>query len=79
MFTITPNRFMPSGASGSEVFILDTEYWAISYLRNYRVTPIARTGDSRKRMLLADFALCSKNEEASSVIADLNHGTAVVA
>ena len=75
---IVPNRFSPDSATQSEVFILDTEYWAMSYLDGYHVEDIAKVGDHRRRMLLADWTVCSKNEAASALIADVDNAEAVV-
>ena len=76
---IVPSRFSPSGTTAAETFVLDTEYWAMSYLDGYHVEDIAKVGDHRRRMLLADWTVCSKNEAASGIIADLNDTTAVAA
>ena len=76
---IVPNRFSPHSSSGSEVFVLDTEYWAISFLDGYHVEDIAQVGDARRRMLLADWSVVSKNEEANGIIAAINDTTAVAA
>lgn len=76
---IVPNRFSPSGASATEVFVLDSEYWEISYLDGYKTETIAKIGDHERRMLLVDWSLCSQNEAASGVVSDVNDTTAVVA
>lgn len=72
---IVPNRFQGE----DDCFILDTEYWCVSYLDSYKVDKIAKSGDSEKRMLLVDFALVSKNEAASGWFADVDETTAMVA
>lgn len=76
---IVPNRFVPSGATASEVFILDTEYFEISYLDGYKTETIAKIGDHERRMLLVDWSLCSLNEAASGIVADVNDTVAVTA
>ena len=75
---IVPNRFSPKGATASEVFILDTEYWAMSYLDGYHVEEIAQVGDARRRMLIADWTVCSKNEAASAIISGIDDTMAVL-
>lgn len=70
---IVPNRFQRD----DDVFILDTEYWAVSYLDSYRTEKIAKSGDSEKRMILVDYALVSKNEAASGIVADIDETTAM--
>jgi hypothetical protein len=72
---IVPNRFQRE----RDVWILDSEYWALSYLDAYRTEELAKVGDSETRMLLVDWALKSKQEAASAVVADINTATAVIA
>ena len=74
---IVPNRFQADSASATEVFVLDTEYWEVSYLDGYKTETIAKIGDHERRMLLVDWTLCSKNEAASGVIAGINNGSTV--
>jgi len=76
---IVPNRFSPSGATATEVFILDTEYWEISYLDGYKTETIAKIGDHERRMLLVDWSLCGLNEASSGIVADVNDTAAVAA
>lgn len=76
---IVPNRFSPAGATASEVFILDTEYWETSYLDGYHIEQVAQVGDASRRMLIVDWGVVSKNQEASALIADVNDTEAVVA
>lgn len=64
---IVPNRF----SRDRSALILDMEYWEIAYLRPFQQSTLAKTGDSEKRQLLVEFALCSKNEAASGVVSDL--------
>lgn len=76
---IVPNRFSPSGATTSEVFVLDTELWAISYLDGYRTEMIAKIGDHERRMMLVDWTVESKNEAGSAIVAAINDTTAMTA
>jgi len=62
-----------------DVFILDTEYWAVSYLDPMHVQEIAVTGDAKNKMLVVDYALVSKNEAASGIVADIDETLAVTA
>lgn len=64
---IIPNRF----SRDRTAHVLDMEYWSVKYLRPFRQWPLAKTGDSEKRQLLVEYALCAKNEAASGVVADL--------
>ncbi len=69
-FKIAPDRFIRS--SGRDVFFLDMEFWSVNYLRNFSESPLARTGDSDKTMLLAEYVLVAKNEKASGWAADIS-------
>lgn len=64
---IVPNRFSRSRTA----HVLDMEYWEVQYLQPFSIVPLAKTGHSERRMLSAEFTLCSKNEAASGVVADL--------
>ncbi len=75
---IVPNRFQLDSATDTEVMILDTEYWEVSYLDGYKTETIAKIGDHERRMLLVDWSLCSLNEAASGIIADVDNAQAVV-
>ena len=84
VLSIVPNRFSPAGdastaAKATEVFVLDTEYWELSYLDSYHTEVIAKIGDHERRMLIVDWTVCSKNEAASGVITAINQSTAVTA
>ena len=71
--TVVPDRFIiqPKSATGVAAFVLDMNYWSIDYLRSFQQTPLSKTGDSEKRLLLVEWSICSKNEKASAQIADL--------
>lgn len=71
---VVPNRFMRSAKWSdlvSTALILDLDYWEVAYLRPMQLNPLARTGDSEKRQMLAEFTLVSKNEAASGKVTDL--------
>ncbi len=72
---VVPNRFQRE----RDVWCLDTEYWEISYLDGYKTETIAKIGDAERRHILVDWGLCSKNEAASGVVADIDETTAMVA
>lgn len=62
--TIVPNRFQRS----RDAFLLDWDYVSVDYLRPFRQVELAKTGDAEKRMILAEFGLRVKNEQALGVI-----------
>lgn len=72
---VLPNRFQRA----DDVFILDMDLWEVAYLDGYRTEDIAKTGDSEKKMLLADLTLVSLNEAGSGIYADVDETTAMVA
>ena len=71
---IVPNRFQRE----RDVWILDTEYWDIAYLDGYKTETIAKIGDAERRHILVDWALVSRNEAASGVVADVDETAAMV-
>ena len=64
---VVPNRFQRDRT----VFVLTMEYFAVAYLRPFTQFPLAKTGDSDQRQILAEFALVSRQEAASGKVADL--------
>jgi hypothetical protein len=54
-----------------DVLVLDTSMWAVAHLRKMESTPLAITGDSRRRQLVTEYALESRNEKASGAVYDL--------
>lgn len=64
---VVPNRFQRDRT----LMGLDMEYWAVAYLRPFTQFPLAKTGDSEQRQILAEFASVARNEKASFKVADL--------
>lgn len=65
--TIVPNRFKREATA----LLLDTNYLGVGYLRNFQQIEVARTGDSEKRLLLAEYMLKVHNHNAQGIVADL--------
>ncbi|ANN80284.1 hypothetical protein BAU07_06475 [Bordetella flabilis] len=65
--TIVPDRFSRERTA----LFVDTEYAAVAYLRSFQTIPLAKTGDSEKRLLLVEYGLKVHNEQAHAVLADL--------
>jgi hypothetical protein len=63
-----PNRFQPE----SNAYILDPDLLAFSYLRPFRTEVMAKTGDSEKRMLIAEWGLKVRAQKGLAVIRDLS-------
>lgn len=65
---VVPNRFQRDRSA----FVLDPEYAAVSFLRDFEVIDIARTGDSEKKEIIVEYGLEISNEAAHGVIADID-------
>ena len=64
---VVPNRF----SRDRDAYVLDMNYFAIAFLRDFSMHELAKTGDSEKRQLLVEATLESRNEKASGLVADL--------
>lgn len=71
----TPNRFQ----NETEVWGLDMKMWEISYIDSFLYEEMGQTGDARKAHILSDFTICSHQEAASFVIADIDSALAMTA
>ena len=73
---VAPNRFI-RGANGTaakigqDAHILDMEFWAVSFLRDFSLQNPAQTADADQRFMVAEYTLESRNEKASGLITDL--------
>ena len=63
---VVPSRFNRDRT----ISILDLNYWALAYLRPFQSVQLAVTGDNIQRMILAEYALVSRNEAASGKVVD---------
>lgn len=65
---IAPNRFMRS----RDVLVLQMDMWAVAYLNGRRFVsfPLAKTGDSDWKEILAEYTLVARNEKASGGVFD---------
>ena len=64
---VVPNRF----SRDRDAYVLDMNYFAIAFLRDFSTHELSKTGDSEKRQLLVEATLESRNEKASGLVADL--------
>jgi hypothetical protein len=66
---VSPNRFQRSRGC----LALWMEMWAIAYLNGRRMisVPLAKTGDSDRRMMLSEYTLVARNEKGSGGVFDL--------
>ncbi len=66
--SFVPNRFQPE----INVYGIDPEYAAVSYLRNFRTEVMAKTADAEKRMLIVEYGLKMRQQKAMGVIRDVS-------
>lgn len=64
---VIPSRFSRSRSG----LLIDPEYIGVAYLRPFQTNKLAKTGDSDRMQLLAEYGLVVKNQAAHGVIADL--------
>ena len=65
-FKIMADRFQRP----QDMWFIDFDFFAVSYLRPFRTETLAKTGDSIKQMLLAEYGLKVKNEASSGILAN---------
>lgn len=58
--------------SARDVLIVDPDMWAIATLDGMKTVQLGATGDSTKYLMTKEWTLVSRNEKASTVIADLS-------
>jgi hypothetical protein len=65
---VVANRFQRS----RDVLVLEMDKWALAHLngRNMISIPLAKTGDSERRMVITEYCLVSRNEKASGGVFD---------
>ncbi|CAM2142674.1 Phage head protein [Pararobbsia alpina] len=66
---IVPDIFL---AHSGDIFFINPNYIRVAYLRPFQTVPLAKTGDSDKKMLLVDYTLEVGNEHAHGAIYDTN-------
>jgi len=66
--TVVPNRFMRT----RDVLVLEMGKWAQAHLNGRSMVnlPLAKTGDSDRRMMLSEYVLVARNEKASGGVFD---------
>lgn len=64
---VIPNRWQRTRS----VFVLDMNLVEIDYLRGYKTSPLAKTGDATKRLINVEYTLKVKNEKGLAAIYDL--------
>lgn len=64
---IVPNRFQRSRSG----LVVNSELWAVAFLRPVKIEDLAKTGDAEKKMIITEMSLEARNEAGSGIIADL--------
>jgi len=64
---VVANRFSRS----RDLHVLDTDMWAVAYLRPMETVDLAKTGDATKGLIQVEYTLEARNEAASGIVADL--------
>ena len=64
---VVPNRF----SRDRSALVITPRMYSVDYLRGFRQSALAKTGDAEKRMLLAEYTLRVSNPHASGMVADL--------
>ena len=63
-FKVVPDRFIPA----TNVDFVDFDLWSIDYLRPFRTETLAKSGDSVKQLLIAEYGLRAKNGHGSGML-----------
>jgi hypothetical protein len=64
---IIANRF----SRDRSALVVDSAYWSLAQLEPMKLTNLAKTGHSDQKLLWCEYALVSKNEKSSAIVADL--------
>jgi hypothetical protein len=66
---VVANRFQRT----RDVLVLEMDKWAIAFLNGRKMVsiPLAVTGDSKRKQILSEYCLVSRNEKASGAVFDL--------
>lgn len=62
-----PNRFQRA----RDVFLLETEKWMVAFYRPFQQYDLAKTGDSIRKQILAEYCLEACNPEANGAVVDI--------
>ena len=63
-FKIVPSRL----CQAEQLYVLDYDFWSVDYLRPFQTETLAKTGDSIKQMMIAEYGLRGKNGQASGSV-----------
>ena len=64
---VIPNRFMRT----RDAEVINSDLWAVAWLRPIKMVDLAKTGDATKKMLIGEYTLEARNEKGSGGVFDL--------
>ena len=62
-----PNRFQRA----RDVFVLQSDMWAVAWLRPLNQYELAKTGDSLRRQIIGEYSLEARNPKANGAVVDI--------
>lgn len=65
---VVPSRFQRARSA----FILQSDKWAVAYLRSFQTVDLAKTGDADKKEIVVEYTLEARQEKSSGVVRDLS-------
>lgn len=65
---VIPNRRQRA----RDVWILQSDMWAVSYLRSFKTQDLATTGDSLRKQLIVEYTLEARNPKANAGVLDIS-------
>lgn len=65
---VVPSRFQRARSA----FILQSDKWAVAYLRSFQTVDLAKTGDADKKQIIVEYTLEARQEKSSGVVRDLS-------
>ena len=73
---VAPNRFIrganaTAAKKGQDAYILEMDYFAVAFLRDFSLQNPAQTKDADQRFMVTEYTLVSRNEKSSGMVTDL--------
>ena len=73
---VQPNRFIrksnaTAAKRGQDVLCLEMDFWAVAFLRDFKLQTPGQTADADQRFLVTEYTLEAKNEASSGMVTDV--------
>jgi hypothetical protein len=68
---MVPSRIIAANFTNDAAFAIETSCWSIDYLRSFQTVDLAKTGDTERKYLLAEYGLRCNNEKSSGALYDI--------